>query len=211
MHTSIQFLKRIFPVLLIGFIGFFNANAQTQKELQDAFSKSYTQESNKNYDDAIKTLTAVYSDNNYEVNLRLGWLNYLAGKNDKSITHYKNCIKLMPSSTEALWGIINPYSVKEDWVSVEKTYFSILKLDPKNSKANYSLGLIYYYRKNYTNAKKYFDVALNLYPFDYNSLLMSAWTSYFLGRMQEAKVLFNKVLLNQPNDTSALEGLSLIK
>ncbi len=198
-------------MIIIGLISFFQATAQTQKELQDAFSKSYTQESEKKYDDAIKTLTAVESEQSYEVNLRLGWLYYLAGKNDKSITHYSACIKLMPSSTEALWGIINPYSVKEDWVSVEKTYFSILKLDPKNSTANYRLGLIYYYRKNYTTAKKYFDVSLNLYPFDYNSMLMSAWTSYFLGRMQEAKVLFNKVLLNQPNDSSALEGLSLIK
>lgn len=211
MHISIQFLRRTVSVIILGLISVYSLKAQTQKELQDAFTKSYTQENNKSYEDAIKTLNAVYSDKNYEVNLRLGWLNYLAGKNDKAIAHYKICIKLMPSSTEAHWGIINPYSLKEDWVSVEKTYLSILKLDPKNSKANYSLGLIYYYRKNYTTAKKYFDVALNLYPFDYNSLLMSAWTSYFLGRMQDAKVLFNKVLLNQPNDASALEGLSLIK
>jgi tetratricopeptide (TPR) repeat protein len=65
--------------------------------------------------------------------------------------------------------------------------------------------LIYYYRKNYTLAKKYFDVALNLHPFDYNALLMSAWTNYFLGKSSEAKVLFNRVLLHYRTDSSALE------
>ena len=94
---------------------------------------------------------------------------------------------------------------------MEKTYFSILKLEPRNASALYKLGLIYYYRKNYTSAKKYFDVALNLYPLDYNTLLMSAWTNYFLGNLNEAKILFNRVLLLYQTDASALEGLSLIK
>ena len=117
----------------------------------------------------------------------------------------------MPAATEPLWGLLNPYLAKEDWLNAEKVYLDILKLDPKNSVVNYRLGLIYYYRKNYKMAQKYFDVALNLYPFDYDTMLMSAWTNYFLGKNSEAKVLFNKVLLYSPNDASALEGLALIK
>ena len=64
---------------------------------------------------------------------------------------------------------------------------------------------------DYISAKKYFDVSLNLFPFNYNNLLMSAWTNYFLGNKNEASVLFNKTLLCSPNDKSDLEGLSLIK
>ena len=93
----------------------------------------------------------------------------------------------------------------------ERETISILKLDPKNATANYNLGLIYYYRKNYVEAKKYFDVSLNQTPFGYDYLLMSAWTNYFLGNKSQASVLFNKTLLYSPNDSSALEGLSLIK
>jgi len=52
---------------------------------------------------------------------------------------------------------------------------------------------------------------LNHYPFDYDALIMSAWTYYKMGEMRKAKVLFNKALLYQPNDKSALEGLSLIQ
>jgi tetratricopeptide (TPR) repeat protein len=117
----------------------------------------------------------------------------------------------MPAATEPLWGIINPYTKQENWSDIEKVYTSILKLDPRNSKANYNLGQMYYYKKDYVNAKKHFDVVLNLSPFNYYNLLMSAWTNYYLGNKNEASVLFNKVLLYSPNDKSALEGLSLIK
>ena len=117
----------------------------------------------------------------------------------------------MPVATEPLWGIVYPYSAQEKWNNVEQTYKWILKLDPKNGLAHYRLGLINYYRKKYSEAKKYFDVALNQSPFEYNYMLMSAWNNYFLGKYSEAKVLFNKVLLYNPDDKSALEGLSLIK
>jgi hypothetical protein len=50
-----------------------------------------------------------------------------------------------------------------------------------------------------------------MYPFGYDGLLMLAWTTYFLGNSNQAKVLFNKVCLYNPGDKSALEGLGLIK
>lgn len=184
---------------------------QDQAILHQAFSKSYTQESAHNYKGAIAELSAHYTESSYELNLRLAWLSYLAGLFNESVTYYQKAAKLMPAATEPLWGIINPYTKTENYNAIEQIYLSILKLDPKNAKANYSLGVLYYYRKDFINAKKYLDVSLNLYPFDYDSMLMSAWTNYFLGKLNEAKILFNKVLLSNPNDKSALEGLGLIK
>ena len=73
------------------------------------------------------------------------------------------------------------------------------------------MGLIYYGKEDFTTAFKYFEKVVNLYPFDYDSLIMFAWTNFKLGKYREAKVLFNKALMNKPNDSSALEGLSLIK
>lgn len=185
-------------------------NAQNQA-LRDAFSKSYSFENDGKFDEAIKALLPLYSAKSYEINLRLGWLNYMNGSHNQSISYYKKAIKLMPVATEPLWGIIYPYTAQEKWYDVEQTYKSILKLDPKNGLVHYHLGMIYYYRSNYLEAKIYFDVALNQSPFDYNYMLISAWNNYFLGRYSEAKVLFNKVLLYSPSDKSALEGLGLIK
>jgi tetratricopeptide (TPR) repeat protein len=187
-----------------------NITAQT-KEIVSAFSQSYDYEAVLKYDAAIKSITGVYNANSYEMNLRLGWLHYLAAKHKDAISYYQKAILLMPAATEPLWAIINPYTKLENWTEIEKTYLSILKLDSKNGSANYNLGMIYYYRKDYLSAKKYFDVALNLTPFNYNNMLMSAWTNYFLGNKNEAKTLFNKILLYSPNDKSALEGLGLIK
>jgi tetratricopeptide (TPR) repeat protein len=186
-------------------------SAQTDKALATAFSQSHDYEAIGKYDAAISSLTAVYNEKSYEINLRLGWLNYAAGKHKESVNYYQKAKILMPAATEPLWAIINPLTKLENWTELEKTYQAILKLSPKDAGANYYLGLIYYYRKDYFNAKKHFDVSLNLSPFNYNYMLMSAWTAYFLGNKNEAVLLFNKVLLYSPNDKSALEGLSLIK
>lgn len=188
-----------------------NSVAQSNKPLVAVFKQSYEYEASKNYEAAINVVNSLYSESSYEINLRLAWLYYLSGKQKESVSYYQKAVGIMPVATEPLWGMVNAYAKQEDWGNVEKTYLNILKIDPKNSKANYNLGLIYFYRKEYKGAKKYFDVDLNLSPFGYNNLLMSAWTNYYLGNKNEASVLFNKVLLYNPNDKSALEGLSLIK
>lgn len=201
-------LKHIFIVIVLTSL---NLSAQSNKPLTAIFKQSYEYEATKNYEAAINVINSLYSETSYEINLRLGWLYYLSAKYKESITYYQKASTIMPAATEPMWGIINAYAKLEDWNDVEKIYLSILKIDPKNTKANYNLGLIYYYRKEYKEAKKYFDVDLNLAPFGYNNLLMSAWTNYYLGNKNEASVLFNKVLLYNPNDKSAFEGLSLIK
>jgi tetratricopeptide (TPR) repeat protein len=184
--------------------------AQTKTSIA-AFTQSHEQESMYKYDAAIASINTVYNASSYEANMRLGWLHYLSGKHKESVTYYKKATVLMPAATEPIWAIITPLTALENYNEIEKEYLAIIKLDAKNASANYNLGLIYYYRKNYVAAKKYFDVALNLYPFGYNNMLMSAWTNFFMGNKNEASILFNKVLLYSPNDKSALEGLSLIK
>jgi len=193
------------------FFASFSLNAQANKALSNAFKQSYDYEAVKNYEAAINTINSMYSETSYEINLRLGWLNYLSGKFKESVSYYQKASELMPAATEPKWGIIYPYTKLENWTEVEKNYSAILMLDPKNVTANYNLGLIFYYRKDYISAKKHFDVSLNLFPFNSNNLVMSAWTNYFLGNKNEATILFNKTLLCSPNNKSALEGLSLIK
>ena len=204
-------MKNLKNTLLACFL-FVAISTQAQnKQISAAFTQSYIDEAAAKYDKAIDAFSAVYVDSSYEMNLRLGWLNYMSGNFKKAIQFYEKASQLMPAATEPKWAVITVYTALENWTAIEKTYLSILKLDAKNAVANYQLGYIYYYRKDYVTAKKYFDVSLNLAPFGYNNMLMSAWTNYFLGNKNNASILFNKVLLFSPNDASALEGLSLIK
>lgn len=178
------------------------------KTMQNNFADSYEEEAKKSYPTAINLIIQCYH-NTYECNMRLGWLYYLSKNYEKSASYYDKAIAIMPVATEPLWGKIMPLAAQEQWQKVDKIYIKILKIDPMNFWANYRLGVLYYYRKDYVSAKKYLAIALNLSPLEYNVLLMSAWNNYFLGQKKQAYALFNKVLLIKPDDDSAKEGIKL--
>jgi tetratricopeptide (TPR) repeat protein len=198
----------IISLLLIGSL---SVAGQNYAVLQDAFAKSQAYESRGNFTDAISAMKTVYQEDSYEINLRLGWLTYLAGMFTESSAYYQKAINLKPYSIEAKFGFVYPASALGNWDQVITQYNEILAVDPQNSIANYRLGSIYYGRKDYAKAEKYLEKVVNLYPFDYDSLVLFAWTNLKLGKTREAQVLFNKVLLNRPKDASALEGLALIQ
>lgn len=185
--------------------------AQDNKALLDAFSGSYTFEKSSNFEKAIEVLKKVYDEQSYEINVRLGWLSYNAGNYSESVNYYTRAIQLKPYSVEARLGYVLPASALGNWNLVLNKYHEILKIDEGNYLANYRAGLIYYNRKEYAESFKYFEKIANMYPFDYDAVHMFAWANYQLGKLREAKVLFNKALLINPGDKSALEGLSLIK
>lgn len=179
--------------------------------LRTAFSNSYVSEKKADYADAVAQLKKVYDEKSYEINLRLGWLQYEAGLYTESMSYYEKAINLMPYAVEPRLGFVLPAGATGDLDKAVTQYNKILEIDPKNTTANYRLGLIAYAKKDYKTAYKYFELVVNLYPFDYSSLLMLAWTDFQLNDYANAKVLFNKVLLYSPTDSSALDGLSKIK
>lgn len=184
---------------------------QTQTEWQKAFYKSYDYEKTGNYSNSINELKRVYVSNDYFVNLRLGWLYYLAKNYTESLKYYQNAIKLKPNSIEAKFGCVKPLSAMENWDKVKDQYIQILRIDPKNTVASYWLGVIYYNRKLYQEAEKLFLKIYELYPLDYDSVIMLAWTKLQMGKSAEAKKYFNHALTLKPNDNAALSGLRSIK
>jgi len=201
---------KLTTILTISFFLTINVFAQ-HTNIIDAFKTSYKLEKEGNYKNAADELKKVYSDDSYEINLRIGWLLYNAGLFDQSSAHYQKAINLKPYSEEAKFGLTYPKIAQGKWTEVKNIYDKIIEINPKSTVANYKLGLIFYGKKNYVQAQKYFKIVLSLYPFDHDALLMSAWTYYFMGKTNDAKVLFNKVLMNSPDDTSAAEGIELIK
>jgi tetratricopeptide (TPR) repeat protein len=185
--------------------------AQDFTKLTTAFSESYSKEKEGKYGDAVKVLKANYDAGSYEINLRLGWLTYLQGQFSESLSYYNRAIELMPYAIEPRFGAVLPASSMGNWDIVVSHYNKILETDPNNTVTLYRMGLISYDKKDYKQAYQYFEKVVNLYPFDYQSVLMLAWTNYRLGKTREAKVLFSKALLYYPEDSSAREGLNLIK
>lgn len=203
-NLRILFLS-IVTILLI------NSSAIAQEHLTNAFRDSYTAENEGNYSQAIETLEQVYDPSSYELNLRLGWLAYQRGNMEDSINYYQRAVDLKPYAVEPKIGLAYPYSAMGMWDEIISLYESILRTDPQNSLINYRLGLIYYNRGQYERADPYIEKVVNLYPFDYDSLLLFGWNKLMLQRTREAKVLFQKVLLANPDDESASKGLELIQ
>ncbi len=180
-------------------------------DILQAFKKSIESENEEDYELAISVLKDVYKEDSYEINLRLGWLTYVAESYEESMTYYKKCFTLKPMSIEARLGYVYPASTLGYWDETLVQYKKILELDPQNSYVNYQTGTIYYNRQDYEQAQKHYEKVVNLYPFDSSSLLMLGWTKYMLGKSAEARVLFSKVLLLDASNESATEGLELIK
>jgi len=185
--------------------------SQSQSALQSAFAKSYESERAGKYFDAINDLKPVYKTDAYFANIRMGWLYYLAKQYGESIKYYNIAINLKPYAIEARFGCVKPLSAIENWENVKNQYLQILKIDPQNTVANYWLGVIYYNRKNYNAAEKLFEKVVNLYPLDYDSIIMLAWTKLNQGKSTDAKSLFYHALVIRPNDNSALTGLKQLK
>lgn len=189
----------------------YQAGAQGFDKQRAAFRTSYDLENSGDYKGAVNTLKAVYDDSSYEMNLRLGWVSYKSGEFKESEAYYRKAVTLRPYGIEARFGLVFPLSSMGNWSLVNTVYEEILAIDPNNSLANYRYGLIAYGKEDYQKADKLFSRVVNLYPFDYDSLIMLAWTRFKLGSSLEAKALFQKVLLYSPDDVTALEGLSLIR
>jgi len=185
--------------------------AQNDEKEIATFKQSYSLETKSEFTKAIAILKEIYKEDSYEINIRLAWLSYEAGQFSQSMTYYQNAISLKQYSVEARLGFVYPAAALGNWDQVIVQYKKILEFDAQNSTANFRLGMIYYSRKDYPTAQKYFERVVNLYPFDYDGNHMLGWSYLQMGKMREARILLTKALLNRPDDASALEGLSLIK
>lgn len=184
---------------------------QAFEKQRTAFRNSYAQENSGDYKASVNTLKSVYDPSSYEMNLRLGWLTYKSGDFKESEAYYRKAVSLRSYGIEARFGLVYPLTSMGNWNQVNTVYEEILAIDPNNGVANYRYGLMAYGKEDYTKAELLFSKVANLFPFDYDSLIMLAWTKLKLGKMLEAKALFQKALLFSPDDASAMEGLSLIK
>lgn len=203
-------LKNTLFLILASLISM-SAMSQSFVEKKDAFQKSYIQEATGEYVAAAVSLKNVYAEDSYEINLRLGWLSYLAGSFSESKAYYNKAMNLMPYAVEPRFGYIYPAAAMGNWNEVISQYEKILEITPNNSIALHRMGLLFYGREDYESARKCFEKVVNLYPFDYDGLTMLAWSNFRLNNIRVATILFQKALLNTPNGSSALEGLDLLK
>jgi len=186
-------------------------NAQ-KNELLSAFEESYKFEKNQEYSNAARDLESIYLKyiSNYEINLRLGWLRNSSGDLKLSINYYSKAMELKPLAIEAIYGKILPLIGQGKYNKVIQLAKKALVIAPNDSKAEYYMGLGYYYEKNYLKSEKYLEKAINKYPFDLDINLMLGWTKLALGKKNEAKSLFLVAQRNSPDNRRVKRALEVI-
>jgi tetratricopeptide (TPR) repeat protein len=202
--------------LVCGILVLLSSNVLSQRKSgkTDAFHESLKQETAQDNTKSVQALESVYKENkdDYLLNLRLGWLNYLVKKHDESKNYYNQAFALSKNkSIEALLGRTYPLSALDDWDGVAAMYTAVLKIDPMNYTANLHLGQILLNRSAYAEAKTYLEKAYAHYPGSYDPNLSLGWTYYYLGDRQKANALLTAALMLSPGDTLALKGLRLLK
>ncbi|MBU2551615.1 MAG: tetratricopeptide repeat protein [Proteobacteria bacterium] len=173
---------------------------------QKAWNSSYQFAAGGKYISAIQALKPVYKDSDYLVVLRIGYLNYLQGDFAESIRQYTKATQIEPRAVEPWLGLILPQLAQKDYKNAVKTGLAALKLDPNNYTALSKLAFACYYDGDFTQAAKYYQKTVELFPSD---LLMRnglAWALLKAGRKDQSKAQFTQVLLVSPYDQSALLG-----
>lgn len=199
-------------IFIVGFtLVFASINAQNG-ELLNAFEKSYTHEFNQDYPKSILSLETVYTkyQTNFEINLRLGWLNYLSGNFKDADKYYAKSLELKPLALEAIYGGILPLLAQGKYNDVLGLTNKALIILPNDSRAEYYIGVVSYYQKDYSKSERFLERALNKYPFDIDINLMLGWTKFALGKKNEAKVLFLVAQRHSPQSIAVKTALEAI-
>ena len=189
---------KILKISILILFGLSQIQAQEINPVLIAFNASYDAEYFKNYEEAIKQMDKVYSPKSYEINFRLGWLHYQNANYTKSESYYTKSVQLKPKSIEAKLGLANAYGALGNIDQLIILYEDILKLDIKNSTANYRLAYILHSQKQMVKALEYITTVLSYYPFDFDSNLLAGKIYISLGEITQAREVLQTALIFNP-------------
>jgi tetratricopeptide (TPR) repeat protein len=175
-------------------------------DIKQAYYDSYNYEKMGDYKDAIKVLVPVYNKypKGYTVNLRLGWLFYLSRKYQNALEHYKKASLVAPYSIEAKLAIMRTYLVARDYDNALKVGDIILKADYYNYYGNYYEISALIAKKEYKTALSLTNKMLGMYPTSV-LFLVELGKIYYVNSPEEAKKIFENVLILDPNNIVAKE------
>ena len=77
----------------------------------------------------------------------------------EAITYLKKCLSINPDFLEAINNLANVYSTEGNYEEAIPLYLKILKKEKSHFKVNLNIAIAYFNKKDFFNAKKYFEIA----------------------------------------------------
>jgi tetratricopeptide (TPR) repeat protein len=182
------------------------ATAQAQEtDIARAYARSYELEKAQRYADAVSALGPVYRayPNAYTVNLRMGWLFYLAGNYTNAGSHYDSAMAAAPAALEPKLGGLLPLLAQERWSAAETLAYQVVSVDHYNYYGNLRLIIALRMQRKLEPA---YQIALKMvraYPTDVLHLAELALVHEARGEKAEAARLFGEILILDPQNDQA--------
>ena len=200
---TILFAAFLLPTLSMG----------SNESIPKIYQQSYEEEAKGKYQEAILVLTRASQngDNSYLYYLRLGWLQYLAGRHVDSVNSYRKAVIVSKDSIEAKLGLMLPLMAQGKWSDAEKVGKEIVSVDMFSYSVNSRLAYIYYNLKQYKEAEAYYRKVLLYYPGDIEMQAGLAWSLLKQDKKEMAGKVFDEILRYVPNHVSANTGMKIVK
>ncbi|MBF0193725.1 MAG: tetratricopeptide repeat protein [Magnetococcales bacterium] len=173
--------------------------------IADSYHESFTQEKIEDYNAAIQALMPVYElySRQYTINLRLGWLHYLAGRYRKSLEYYRSAASAVPGAIDPKLGEAIVGLAQQNYGDVKLICYSIIKIDYYNYLANRYLAKALVGEENFVQAADVTQKMLALYPSDINFLEQLAIIRLHQGDTATARLLYKDLWILDPNNINA--------
>ncbi len=209
-------MKRLIPLLsLIAIACSMTAsNADTAPgaaSLASLWSASTQAETGKNYDEALKQVTAYQQQggDKFLATMRTGWLYYLKQDYAKALAFYTAANQMQPAALNPLLGLLNVAQAQNDPLKIQAASDAVLHIEPSNYRAQMALAGAAYGKKDYRKARSSYRRVLTYYPEDIDATGGEAWTSYFLADPRQAFRGFAKILSLNADYPYAQKGYDL--
>lgn len=146
---------------------------------------------------------------NTEALLKLGELYFLVQQYQLAIDYVNKALKADPNLAQAYYLKGNIYKESGDTAKAISSFETAVEQDNKFSNAYFDLGLIFAARKN-PIAMDYYNNALKINPDDEHVKYAAAKLLQDLGKTDEAIAAYEKILVQQKDNSNCLYNLGVI-
>jgi tetratricopeptide (TPR) repeat protein len=177
----------------------------------DLYRKSYRAEAENRPAEALEAMKILRdrAGESYFVQVRTGWVAYLAGRYAESEEAYRRAISAQPKAIEPRLGLTLPLLATKKWRELARVSKDVLTLDPKSNMARARLAHAHYSLGNYPDAATVYRGLIADYPAELDHQTGLGWSLAKMGRIKEAKQLFTSVLAVSPDNPNARQGMAL--
>ncbi len=180
-------------------------------EIRAAFNRSRLAEKAVRYDDAIQELMSVgdIGKDRYFVLVRLGWLHYLRGNFGKACYYYRQAIETEPEAIEAKVAYLLPLLASKQFQLTVDVAQQVLAVDSRNYFANLRLAIALREMKRYQESLATSERLVSSLPSDIEAMTEYSKNLVAVGRSEDAKAIYHRILLIDPENYFALVKLGL--